>query len=273
MAYLRIENLDPAGPLLGTDRVLIQRGTGVGSALRSTVDDVAAYASPEAYIDGLLMQWVSATALTVTAGAAYIEGAASIAKATADIAKSGLILSASTWYHVYLYLNAGTPDVEIVTTAPATPYAGTARSKTGDTSRRYVGSIKTDASGNIFNFQQSGHYIGYKHDHGAAPFRVLAAGVATVETTVSLAGVVPTTSRITQVYLLNLSNHLMGTGTPDDSAGGPPFAGIALIADMTRIIVLHPLDSSQQMTYWLASLGAGLTGSAYLDVYGYQYER
>jgi hypothetical protein len=104
------------------------------------------------YIDGLQMQWVSGTALTVSSGAAYIEGSAAVLNAPSAIPKTSLSLTASTWYHVYLYDNAGTPAVELVTTAPAAAYNGTARSKTGDTSRRYLGSVKTDSSGSIFNF-------------------------------------------------------------------------------------------------------------------------
>jgi len=92
-----------------------------------------------------------------------------------DISASSLSLSASTFYHVYAYLNSGTPTIEVVTTAPASPYKGTARSKTGDTSRRYIGSILTDASGYIFDFIHNAHtnHISYYVASNAAPFRVL----------------------------------------------------------------------------------------------------
>ena len=95
------------------------------------------------------MQWVSATAITVTSGSAFVPSLNKCLPVPNAIALTGLVLAASTFYHVYLYSNAGVPAIEVVTTAPASPYNGTARAKTGDTSRRYVGSVLTDASGNI----------------------------------------------------------------------------------------------------------------------------
>jgi hypothetical protein len=224
---------------------------------------------PPGYIDGLQMQWVSGTAFTISSGAAYIEGAGTVLRATSAIAKTGLSLSASTWYHVYLYDNAGTPDVEIVTTAPATSYNGTARSKTGDTSRRYVGSIKTNASGGIFGFTHTAN-TGLVHyrDLSTTGFRIVAAGTATTDTTVSASSVVPITSQT------------MLTFSENNAAGGIAFIGNA---DAGATAVTHTmafiratrtlygeivLTSSQNFTYMV-------TSPATFDCYcaGYRYER
>lgn len=105
---------------------------------------------PPGYIDGLKTTLVSGTALTITSGAAYIPSLNKVLYIPTDISKSGLTLAASTLYHIYLYVNAGTPDIELVTTTPSTPYNGIARTKTGDSSRRYVGSVLTDASSNLY---------------------------------------------------------------------------------------------------------------------------
>ena len=115
---------------------------------QSVVDGAKLWSGP-GYIDGLQMQWVSATAVTVSSGRAYIPSLGYYLDAPNAIALTGLVLTASTWHHLYLYDNAGTPAVECVTTAPAAPYSGTARAKTGDTSRRYIGSVLTDASAAI----------------------------------------------------------------------------------------------------------------------------
>ncbi|MFP3435921.1 hypothetical protein SB781_39850, partial [Paraburkholderia sp. SIMBA_061] len=56
-------------------------------------------------------------------------------------------------YHVYLFLDGTTPDVELSTTSPAAPYWGTARTKAGDTSRRYIGSFRTGSTGAVVQFQ------------------------------------------------------------------------------------------------------------------------
>ncbi len=93
---------------------------------------------PPGYIKGLKLTWVSGTALTVTSGAAYIPSLGRVIRLGANAAKAGLALAASTWYHVYLYLNAGVPDIEIVIAAPAAAYNGTARTKTGSLSSRGV---------------------------------------------------------------------------------------------------------------------------------------
>lgn len=226
------------------------------------------------YIDGLMLQWVSATALTVATGSAYIEGSGKIVPSSAAIAKAGLALSASTWYHVYLYLNAGTPDVEIVTTAPVV-YSGTARSKTGDTSRRYLGSVLTDGAGNLYNFLHVANRMQWRLDPGAAPFRVLSGGVATVATSVSLAGAVPVTSRLAQLRLINLATNaaILRVGTSDDSSA----AGIAAInqspagSTVSQAFLDLPIDSSQAIEYNFTAAPAG--SGAFIDVYGYTYER
>lgn len=230
---------------------------------------------PPGYIDGLKMVWVSGTALTVTTGAAYIPSLGKVLRASSDIAKTGLSLTASTWYHVYLYNNAGTPDIELSTTAPAAPYSGTARTKMGDTSRRYVGSARTDTAGGIYNFLHCGTSVTYRNVQGGSPFRVLSNGTAITETTVSMAAVVPVTSK--QVFVRVINNATSAataqiyTGVSDDSAAGPPTSGIMTFDPTKDGFVYHPLDSSQSMTYWYRTAPSG--GGAYMDIYGYHYER
>ena len=101
-------------------------------------------------IDGLKLTWNSATSIGIGVGACYAENGDWI-DVTAAITKASLSLSVATWYHIYVYLSAGVASAEVVTTAPVA-WKGSAYSKTGDTSRRYVGSIKSDGSGNVYNF-------------------------------------------------------------------------------------------------------------------------
>ena len=61
--------------------------------------------------------------------------------------------TANTWYYLYCY--GSTPSFELSTTAPTRDL----RFKTGDTSRRYVSTVRTDSGGNIVPFaQQAGRY-------------------------------------------------------------------------------------------------------------------
>lgn len=116
---------------------------------------------PPGYIEGLKMQWVSGTAITITSGAAYIPSLGRVVRSAAAIAKTALVLTASTWYHVYLYINAGAAAIEIVTTTPSAVYFGSARSKNADTSRRYLGSVRTDSAGNILQFKHFADVVTY----------------------------------------------------------------------------------------------------------------
>jgi len=229
-------------------------------------------AAPKGYIDGLFPEYVNGTSLRVTSGSAYIPSLGYAVEVPAAITKSSLALAANTWYYVYLYLNAGVPDIEIVTTAPDTPYSGRARAKTGDASRRYLMSVKTNGSSNIFNFDLTNGNVLYKNAQDAAPFRVLSAGTATTETSVSLSGCVPVTARSGIVRLINLATAGNAyTGTSDDSAAGPPTSGMAALTPGEKMILSHALDASQAMTYWYASAPTG-TGF-FIDVYGFLLDR
>lgn len=230
--------------------------------------------TPKGSIDGLKLEWVSGTSLRVTSGSAYIQSLGYAIDMPAAITKSSLSLTASTWYHVYLFDNAGTPDIEIVITAPASAYSGTARSKSGDTSRRYLGSVLTDGSAAIINFLQAGMKVAWQVSSGVAPFRVLSGGLATTTTSVDLSAVVPVTSRLPYLRLINLStNAVLQVGNSSDSTS----VGIAALnqtpsgSTVSQGFLDFPCDASQQIDYQYASAPSG--SGAYIDVYGYTYER
>lgn len=226
-----------------------------------------------AHIVGLQLSWVSATAIDVGVGAAYLPDNSGVLGNAAVIHKTGLALTASTFYHVYLYSNAGVAAAEVVTTAPVA-YFGTAYQKTGDTTRRYLGSILTDASGNILNFDHNPNtnFMRYKSVAFAAPFRVLNGGTATTETAVSFAGVVPVTSRRAYFRLTNTATNTTGilTGTPDDSItlGSGALGGVDKEDSAPHD---HPLDSSRAITYKFTVAPTG--GAGYADCFGYWFDR
>lgn len=225
------------------------------------------------YISGLQMKWVSGTALTITSGSAYIEGTSAVLYAAADIAKTGLSLSASAWYHVYVYDNAGTPDFVLSTTAPASPYNGTARSMTGDTSKRYAGSVKTDVGGNLFSFLMSGNQVSYREDVSSGVFRPLTAGTATTGASVSCSAVIPLTARIGMINFINAaaSGGSVRSGTSDDNFASTGNPGLILVRSLATAFIVHPLDSSQAFLYWFDSAPSG--GGLYINVLGYTFER
>lgn len=218
------------------------------------------------YISGLKMSWVSNTQITVSSGACYIQGAGQIVQQSVTQTVTLTSPAASTWYHVYAYSNAGLLAFEIVTTAPASPYSGTARAKTGSTSRRYVGSVLTDASGDIYPFQQSNLRINYDVATDASPFRVLLGGTATTLTTISLTAIVPITSTSAQLRCQNIDTAVavrLSNSRVTSSTMMPCAASAMLTIDF-------PLDAVQTMQYQYNSTP---TGFAIIDVYGYVYER
>lgn len=232
--------------------------------------------SGQGYIDGLKMVWNSATSISVTSGAAFIPSLSKCLPSTTMLTLSGLALAASTWYHLYLYLNAGTPDIEIVTTAPAAPYNGTARAKTGDTSRRYIGSVLTDSSGNLWYFNHAGNKVAWGWGGaGGAPQRPLSGGAATVATTVALGIGIPVTATHATLRISNfdpsvgsrIANSLI-PGAAGSSGAGTNF--LYAIAASSNAVVDCPVDGSQSVLYWLTSAP---TVSLAMDIFGYLYER
>jgi hypothetical protein len=230
------------------------------TAVQSTVEP--------GYIDGMRMQWVSGTSITVTSGTCYIPSVGANVNFLTSITKAGLVLTPSVFYHLYGYLNSGVPDIEIVTTAPSSPYNGTARTKTGDTTRRYLGSILTDAAGNINSFLHSNNTITYDvNAAGTAQFRVLSNGAATVTTAVSVASCLPVTGTVAVCKVDNTStNAVMSTGR--NGPGGSVFQGSTVAGQRSQWLIGTYV---QQVAYTFNI--APSPGGGYIDIIGYEFER
>lgn len=223
------------------------------------------------FIGGLKMIWNSVTSISVTSGEAWVPGLSQLLTVPATVTKSSLALTASTFYYVYLFLNGSTPDVEIVTTAPSSAYFGVARTKTGDTTRRYVGAILTDGSSNVIDFMQIGTTIKYLNNVNAAPFFVLSAGRAITPTNVACSGVIPAGGMIVTLLLLNSDTTLVVTL----ANSSVPFtlsasAYLSFVYLNTAVQIDLPLDTSQQFNYIWPSTP---TGALFARVVGYTYER
>lgn len=104
-----------------------------------TIAQIGARSSQD-FIVGLVPYYVDATHIGITAGSAYVPSLSGIATLATDTSTVVGSIAAATNYHVYL---TSTGTIEIATTAPADPYFGTARAKTSDTTRRYLGTFRT----------------------------------------------------------------------------------------------------------------------------------
>lgn len=245
------------------------RGTGVwldydGTAWRQR--NAAVGAEFSGLIVGLVMEWVSGTSLRVSSGAAHIQGTGKVLAATSAVTKAGLSLSNDTTYHVYLYVNAGAADVEVVTTAPGAAYSGKARSKTGDTSRRYLGSVRTNGSAAIREFVHDGERILYQENTTTSPYRVLTGGASTTWAAIPLSAVVPLTAKAVMVGAQVVGGSI-GTDV-SSKAGGAGF--FTTLNPMQYGTPTWPIDTSQNLYYRAQT---AIAGAFFVDVWGYTFER
>lgn len=222
----------------------------------STVAAGATLWTHKGHIDGLQLEWLSNTGLRVTSGSAYIEGLGYAVEVATAIDNTGLSLTANTWHHLYLFDNAGTPDIEITTTAPAAAYSGTARSKAGDSSRRYMGSVRTKAgAAEVIQFIWSGGGPGIvqRYVSSTESTSILSGGTATSVTTVSAATLIPVTSRIGFLRLNNNGNQTVGVANPESEGHAAPSTGLLYLAAGVQAYVDFALDVNQQINYWFVN--------------------
>jgi len=193
-----------------------------------------------------------------------------VIQSASDISLASISLTAATWYHIYVYLNSGTPTIEVVTTAPATPYKGTARSKTGDTSRRYVGSWYATAT-NVLGYWSHNPQTGKMsvlEDTDQSPWLVVSNGGALTETNVST--ITPITAIGISLYISSANaSYRIALGNSEDNAALSNTKGVFLVNPTMAITADIPLDANQQFNYLIGGAGSG----AYIFETGYYYGR
>lgn len=255
-------DLTVKAPVVANDTVLaalgkLQASKADASSLNTVIDT--------ALISGLIPARPSPTSLSFTTGTAYIPGLGRRVTVSADITLNALALPASVWHYAYLYENAGAAAIELVTTAPAAPYMGTARTKTGDTSRRFIGAFRSGTNGGVLGFAMGNDgMLNYRDNLIAAPYRVLSNGSATAPTTVVTSAIVPI--NVTKSVRLNLNNN------------GSPVANLAPGNFNVTMIGAEPggkvscdttLDESGNLWYF----NSGASGSLSIDIIGYGMDR
>lgn len=225
--------------------------------------------TPPDYIEGLKLTWNSGTSLGISMGAAYIQSLGRVIRAGSNITKASLSLANNTWYHLYLYLNAGTPDVEVVTTAPVV-YSGTARSKTGDTSRRYIGSVKTEGTANVIKFAHDG-LNNIKYLNNVSVNLVLNSSL-TSAVTLTVTDYAPVTASFVGVHFLNqtasANNANLGYQNGPVPASGSWIAFTPSLAANQLMVPMPAVGDNLQARYDSASASGSLAW-----VNGYQFER
>lgn len=219
------------------------------------------------FIEGLIPVWNSATSISVSSGSAYIPGLAANVEVPSTLTLAGLSgLSASSWYYVYLYSNAGVPTIECVATAPSAAYMGTARTKLGDTSRRFICAVFVGAGGTLVGFQaDTSGFINFLGALNTTPFRVLNNGAATAETILNLSSIVPPTTQTIRATLTNNGTTQLTTIGASDFVG----CSLLIIGSLTRYNATLLLSPTLRTSY----LNSAASGSFTLDVTGYGMDR
>lgn len=287
MANVKISELPAASSVTGTDLVEVVQG-GVSkraaAALLGSVDPT--------FIRGLRIVWVGANAIDVEPGGAFVESTGRVLNVPAKISRTGLVFTAATWYHVYLYDDAGTPAIELSTTAPAGPFYAQTRSKTGDSTRRYLGSVLSDSAATPGLWRFASTVLGVElevtwiTESVASPARVLDNGTATTPTAFSVAAAIPGPALTTRVAIALVLGIAAGgemsasvgetlVGTVGNTPGGDVYSRLANGRSATSYPYLPPawvkLRGSSLMYQMTSHAGTG--HALWIDLRGYAVAR
>lgn len=214
------------------------------------------------YIDGLTLNWVSATSINVGAGSAYIPSVSKVVSyAGGTFTPSG---GANSFIHVYL---TAAGDIEQAATVPLR-YYNQAHQKTGDNSRRYIGSLLVGAANIIYKFHHHPLDSSMSYTFGSpsnAPFRILngVTGIGSVSTSASC----PLTAH-TLAGSFQTSSGGIAQFTPSDagtaaSVGWQVFVSAGTVQNGTCRIA-----DDRTITYWTSS-----SNLAYIYTLGYYFDR
>lgn len=198
----------------------------------------------------------------------------------------------NTWYFAYAY--EGDPGVallELSTTVPDAPYptpSSTARTKTGDSTRRYIGSVYVQSTGLLRPFRQLnaadvGQVVLFSAAtaSGGVPVTssLLSAFVAPTATTLALNPIVPATATHVRLDVKNMSNRQIYIGNPDNGPASPTNWIISAMPNESVCCDVE-LSSTQTISAILSTtgilgtvLGLVLSGQVNIYIQGYIYDR
>lgn len=244
-------------------------GNAANSAAAAAASAAAANGVGQGYIEGLIPSWNSGSSITISPGAAVIQSSGKVVRVNSAITITGLSgLTTDVFYYFYLYDNAGTPAIEVVITATAAPYSGSARSKNGDTSRRFVCALRSGAGGTIYRFQWcQDNLIRFITTTNAAPFRAVTNASNTTKTVVNVQSLVPANTATALLSVINAagSGPILQVSHPDANDTDILFG----VAPNTRFPCVVPLDSLRRFAFYNSASGGG----AFFDVCGYGTDR
>ncbi|WP_017907406.1 hypothetical protein [Xanthomonas sp. SHU 199] len=194
------------------------------------------------------------------------------------------------WIHAYAAeVSNNTLGLELSTTGPDVAYRGTARTKTGDVTRRYLGSGRIETVGKLrggrhVTVGSRGNYV--LLDHSTASFQTppqalnlsIVALTAPTQQTIDLTPYIPPTAVVVELKVTNLSNLTVYVGR----------TALGALSRTTRVMDVAPnnnlvfrmrLDADQAVTLLASAtglLGNVVTiaaGNVIVEVVGYLFDR
>jgi hypothetical protein len=245
----------------GSTNYQVAASGGGGSA------DLSAF---KGYIYGLGLYSLGTNQIGFRSGGAWIEASNAVVAAASDVSTNVSGLTPSTWHHAYF--DGGTGGLLLSTTGPATAFIGTARSMTGNTSRRWLGAVLTDSGGGIRSFQHVPQKAQFTWGHRWPGSLVLSNGTSTVSTNIDFSGAVPPQSFLASVLVLNTATNAaiyLGVGgeTVDTSATGNQIAVNSGRFETPEVV----LSTNQTLSYIYATTPSG--GAGTVGVRGFTLER
>lgn len=152
------------------------------------------------FINGLDINYSASGSISVQPGMAYVSGLNKVVFVTGAITQNIPIVSTNSsgsWQNIYLGESGGIPFIQVTGTNPATPYSGVARSKTGDSTLRYLGSVYCDTGGYLYRFGSNVHgniwRVNWIEAVNVFPFQFAnVSGTVTNPTAIVLSWIVPT---------------------------------------------------------------------------------
>lgn len=228
--------------------------------------------------------------VTTTPGVFFLAGTKRVAYDGSAMAALPVNPAANTFYHIYGYAGPnGMGLLEFDSTAPDAPYLGTARTKLGDPTRRYLGSCRAEStsrfrSGRHVIAGQGGNLVKLDRSSPAVvgPARPLNLNIALLTQpalqTINLASIIPLTATMVRLKVRNASNLTLYFSRPALGAPTTTLNTEYVDPNMTSSIELS-LDPDLTVTMQgLATniLGNILTiaaGTVTVEVTGYYFTR
>ncbi len=196
----------------------------------------------------------------------------------------------STWYYGYAYETApGVAGLELSLTAPSSPYpssSATARTKAGDATRRYVGSVYVQSNGLIRPFRHVvctdlGNKILFSASTaaGSVPPPALLNFTASTATTIALNPLIPATATHAVLDIKNASNRTAYLSNPDMGVASPTNFILCAMPNESILGDIE-LSSTQSVSAILSPtgllgsiLGSLLSGQVNIYIQGYYFDR